>query len=228
MIKYYKSLVQELLDSNACLRAEVDTMRQINDKYEMNDEQVKQMILIEQNKRERLQQELREQKETYESKIQNILDQRVESQLGLTVFYNKKIDFLETELATSIAVRQIQEKNIGKLKGEIETLAKIVKTSRRHFKELEKADFDALQHQLEKYEAQVAELKTSESAVKEFLAEKAMKRLTTGQKKTERKEMSAEAQKHGFDPVKTPLEEKTPKVALKELIEKHRRRKIYE
>jgi len=51
---------------------------------------------------------------------------------------------LETELKTSNTIREILEKNNHKLKKEIETLAKIIKTSRNHFKELEKCDLEAL------------------------------------------------------------------------------------
>lgn len=163
VVSYYKDLVHELLTSNESLRLEVASMININKKYEFNEEEVRQAIASEQAKREVLEDDMAQQKVRYEARIEEILNKRMESQLDLTEFYNKKIEFLQTELKTSAAIREIQDKNNTKLKSEIATLAKIVKTSRHHYKELEKCDLEALNKQLEKYETQVAALKVSES-----------------------------------------------------------------
>ena len=83
---------------------------------------------------------------------------------------------IETELKTSNTIREMLTKNNKKLKGEIGTLAKVIKTSRNHFKELEKCDLDALTQQINKYESKIAELKISESKQHELRASKAKKR----------------------------------------------------
>ena len=64
--------------------------------------------------------------------------------MDLTKFYTKQLDFMQTELKTSHEIRDIFRKNNDRLKNEVETLAKIVRTSRNHFKELEVCDFDGL------------------------------------------------------------------------------------
>ena len=78
--------------------------------------------------------------------------------MDITDFYTKQIDYIQAELKTSNMIRDVQTKNIDKLKKEIETLAKIVKTSRNHFKELEKCDLEALGKQVDKYESKIAML----------------------------------------------------------------------
>ena len=60
-----------------------------------------------------------EQKNSYEVKIKEILDQRAESQLDLTAFYHQKIEYLETELNTSQKIREMLEKSNMALKNEI-------------------------------------------------------------------------------------------------------------
>lgn len=69
----------------------------------------------------------------------------MEEKMDLTRFYTKQIDYMEAELKTSHNIREILNKNNDRLKSEIESLAKIVRTSRHHFKELEVCDFDNLQ-----------------------------------------------------------------------------------
>ena len=76
-------------------------MIDINRKYEFNEDEVKRTIAEETEKRNRLEHELQTQKEAYEKKIKSILDQRVESQMDLTAFYMRKIEYLETELGMS-------------------------------------------------------------------------------------------------------------------------------
>lgn len=131
---------------------------------------------MERKKREWLKTEINLQKEEYEKKIAEIIGKRFEEKLDLTQFYTKKIELLEAELKTSCQIRDILEKNTTKLKGEIETLAKIIRTSRNHFKELETSNFDALDAQVKRYESKIAELKLSESKVEELMATKAKKK----------------------------------------------------
>ena len=106
-----------------------------------------------------------------------MLDSKLETQHDLTQYYHNKIDFLETELTTSTKIREMLDKSNAKLKSEIETLAKIVKTGRLHFKELENCDFDALNKQVSKYESQVAALKVSESTIQQIKATRAMRNI---------------------------------------------------
>ena len=105
------------------------------------------------NKTARLRSELQSQKESYENKIKSMLAEKKESNLDLTKFYHQKIDYLQTELTLAQKIRGILESNVEKLKGEITTLARIVRTGRQHFKELEKTDFDSLNQQVAKYES---------------------------------------------------------------------------
>ena len=106
--------------------------------------------------------------------------------MDITDFYTKQIEFLQAELKTSNNIRDILTRNNEKLKKEIETLAKVVRTSRNHFKELEKCDLDALNAQLNKYESKIAELQMSESEVETIRASKAKNRLIESQKKASR------------------------------------------
>ena len=113
----------------------------------------------------RLREEIASVKGTYENKIKEMLNQKLEAQVDLTTFYHQKIDYLEAELVTSAKIRDMLEKNNLKLKEEIKTVSKVIKTSRMHFKELENCDYEALTGQIEKYEEKVAELKVSESQI---------------------------------------------------------------
>ena len=155
------------------------------------------------------------QKEAYEKKIADIVGSRHEEKMDITDFYTKQIDFLQTELKTSKQIREILDGNNAKLKTEIETLAKIVKTSRNHFKELEKCDLDALNAQMEKNEAKIAKLQMSESEVETIRATKAKNRLIESQKKAERDDYNRIAKQHMFKELNQPIEEKAPKKALK-------------
>ena len=103
------------------------------------------------------------------------------------------------------------------LKTEIETLAKIIRTSRNHFKNLEQCNFESLDQQIKKYESQIAKLMVSESEVESLRAKKAKKLQNEKQQRADRKEYNKKAVKHGFDKQKKPLDEMTPKQALKEL-----------
>lgn len=87
----------------------------------------------------------------------------MEAQVDLTAFYHQKIDYLEAELHTSNKIRDMLEISSNKLKSEISTLAKVVKSSRLHFRELENCDFKSLNAQISQYEDKVAALKVSES-----------------------------------------------------------------
>ena len=78
------------------------------------------------------------------------------------------------------------EKHNESLKAEIETLAKVVRTSRNHFKELEKVDFENLQNQLKKYESKIEKLKISESHAEELRAAKAKGRMVASQTRQDR------------------------------------------
>lgn len=83
-------------------------------------------------------------RQEYEKKMKELLGTRMEEKMELTAYYTKQIDFLQAELNTSHKIREILTKNNTRLKGEIDTLAKIIRTSRNHFKELEVCDFDGL------------------------------------------------------------------------------------
>ena len=69
------------------------------------------------------------------------------------------------------------EKSNTSLKSEIQVLAKVIKSSRLHFKELETCDFEALNKQMAKYESQIAALKVSESTIEEIKAGRARRNL---------------------------------------------------
>lgn len=168
------------------------------------------------------------QKEFYESKLNELIGSRHEEKLEITDFYTKQIDFLSAELNTSKKIREILQKNNDKLKQEIQTLAKIVRTSRNHFKELEKCDLEALNAQLKKYESKIAKLQASESEVETIRASKAKGRLIESQKKANRDQYNDMAKKHRFTELSKPIEEKAPKVALKDLWEEKRPKKIHE
>ena len=133
---------------------------------------------------------------------------------------------MQTELKTSHEIRDIFRKNNDRLKNEVETLAKIVRTSRNHFKELEVCDFDGLTAQLQKYEKKIKELQLSESQIESMRAAKAKQRIVQGQKKAERDIYNKMAIKRGFAPIKTPFDEKPPKLQLKDLMEE-KQPKIY-
>ena len=69
LILYYKDLIEELLRVNEQLKSEVDGMFDINKKYEMNEEAVKEAIALEKQKRKQLKHEMAMQKELYEEQI---------------------------------------------------------------------------------------------------------------------------------------------------------------
>ena len=73
-----------------------------------------------------------------------ILKEKKMANIDITSFYNKKIEFLKEEINLSNKIRGVLEQNIEKLKGEIVTLTKIVRTGRNHFKELETCDYESL------------------------------------------------------------------------------------
>ena len=125
--------------------------------------------------------------------------------MDITDFYTKQIEFLQAELKTSNNIRDILTRNNEKLKKEIETLAKVVRTSRNHFKELEKCDLDALNAQLNKYESKIAELQMSESEVETIRASKAKNRLIESQKKASRDQYNSVAKKHNFTELEQPI-----------------------
>jgi len=65
-------------------------------------------------------------------------------------------------------------KNV-KMMEEIKTLSKVIHSTRQHFKEIEKADFAALQQQIADYESKVAELDVDETQILEFRTKRAKK-----------------------------------------------------
>ena len=148
--------------------------------------------------------------------------------MDITEHYTKQIDFLTAELTTSKKIREMMQINNDKLKKEIETLAKIVKTSRNHFKELEKCDLEALSAQVEKYESKIAMLQVSESEVETLRAGKAKNRINETQQKAQRDDYNKVVKKHNFTELKQPIVEKPPKKALKELWNKKRPKKLHE
>ena len=137
--------------------------------------------------------------------------------MDLTKYYNDQIRLLHSEIKTSHSIRDILTNNNKMLKSEIETLAKIIKTSRNHFKNLETCNLDSLNQQLKKYEGQIAKLMISESEVESLRAKKAKKLQNEKQQRADRKEYNKRAEKHHFDKQKKPIDEMTPKQALKEL-----------
>ena len=54
LIQYYKALVDEVMTQNERLKDEVDLMININKKYEFNEEEVKQAMKKEKDKRDQL------------------------------------------------------------------------------------------------------------------------------------------------------------------------------
>ena len=54
LINFYKALIQEVLASNETLKSEIDNMIDINKKYELNEEEVKEAIRKEKGKRDEL------------------------------------------------------------------------------------------------------------------------------------------------------------------------------
>lgn len=161
--------------------------------------------------------------------MKEMVDQRLESQLDLTTFYNQKIEFLQQELTTSENIREKLSQQNVKMKDEIKTLAKVIKTSRLHFKELETCDYEELNRQVAKYESQLAALKVSDSQIQEIKASKAKRRLNERQRKIDRDEINAEAELHGYkEKIAVPLDERTPKLALKELIKVQKPKKIHD
>ena len=183
---YYKDIIDEVMRQNEALKNQVDTMMEINQTQERKDEEMKRQVAEAEQKTEQLHDEIRVQKEAYEKKIQEIIGKRFEEKLDITEFYTKQIDMLETELKTQKQIRKMVEKHNENLKAEIETLAKVVRTSRNHFKELEKVDFENLQNQLKKYESKIEKLKISESQVEELRAAKAKGRMVASQTRQDR------------------------------------------
>ena len=116
---------------------------------------------------------MEEQKKEFKVKIQEIIGNRHEEKMDLTKYYNDQIRLLESEIKTSHSIRDILTNNNKMLKTEIETLAKVIKTSRNHFKNLEQCNFESLNEQLKKYEGQIAKLMISESEVESLRAKKA-------------------------------------------------------
>ena len=118
---------------------------------------------------------MEEQKAEFKDKIQEIIGNRHEEKMDLTKYYNDQIRLLHSEIKTSHSIRDILTNNNKMLKSEIETLAKIIKTSRNHFKNLEQCNFESLNEQLKKYEGEIARLMVSESEVESLRAKKAKK-----------------------------------------------------
>lgn len=119
-------------------------MLEINKQFEKNELELKRKMQKQKEKQNQTMQSMDHQKAEYEKKMTEILGSRHEEKLDLTNYYNNQIEYLQAELKTSHTIRGILDKNNNKLKSEIETLAKIVKTSRNHFKELELTDFEGL------------------------------------------------------------------------------------
>lgn len=111
LINFYKGLLIEVLESNEKLKSEVETMIEINKKYEFNEDKVKEAMEAERKKRETLIEQMQTQKELYEQKITEIIGSRHEEKLDITEFYTKQIEFLNTEIKTSKQIREILIKN---------------------------------------------------------------------------------------------------------------------
>ena len=78
---------------------------------------------------------------------------------------------------------------------ELKTLGMIVKSPRLHYKEAEKANFDALRESLELYEAE--KNKYSEETVREFMTKKALKTLNEEHSAHQHMEMAKLAKARG-------------------------------
>ena len=81
---------------------------------------------------------------------------------------------------------------------------------------------------MNKYESRINELKLTETKQRELRGSKAKKRHNESQKKTDRLEYNKTAEKHNFDLIPEPLEEKMPKLQLKDLIESTRPKRVHE
>ena len=99
---------------------------------------------MEKEKRELLIKQMETQKEEFKAKIHEIIGNRHEEKMDLTKYYNDQIRLLESEIKTSHSIRDILTNNNKMLKSEIETLAKVIKTSRNHFKNLETCNLESL------------------------------------------------------------------------------------
>ena len=65
--------------------------------------------------------------------------------------------------------------------------------------------------------------------MQEIRATRAIRNRNSKQQKTDRDEVNVEAKTHGYrSRIPIPIDEKTPKAALKHLVDKSRRKKIYE
>lgn len=94
-------------------------MLDINQKNQRAEEEQKIRVLHQKKKTGNLRAELANQKVSYESQIRDMLAEKQESNLDLTKFYHQKIEFLDTELLTSMKIRGILEKNIERLMHEV-------------------------------------------------------------------------------------------------------------
>ena len=83
--------------------------------------------------------------------------------MDLTEFYTKKIDIMEAEIKTNQHVITVLQERVADQCSQIDVLTKVVRTSRNHFKEVEKADFETLKQQVKEYEEKVSNFQLDES-----------------------------------------------------------------
>lgn len=137
-------------------------------------------------------------KETYESRMNEIVSNRKSELMDQARFYMEKIEFQKSQLRTDV---EIQDKLIARnqqLMTEVRTLQKIVKTGRLHFKELEKADFNELQTQMNKFDEIVKKMNVTEDQIKRFRAMRATIRIQENEEEKQRRDYNQRAKKHKF------------------------------
>ena len=132
------------MTENQNLQQQIDTMILLNSNFEGKEQVFKEKIRKVKAKREQVEKSMVFLREEYEAKMQQMIGADQEKVLDLTNYYSKQIDYLVAEVETSHKIRDILRLNNDKLKSEIETLAKVVKTSRNHFQRIELCDFDNL------------------------------------------------------------------------------------
>ena len=102
------------------------------------------------------------QKEFFENKIKEMTLQHYDDKLETTKHYMGQMDIIKLEIEVGLQVRNSLVDKSNKLMEELTLLTKVIKSNRAHFKEIEKADFNELQRQLEQYERKLSEICESE------------------------------------------------------------------
>ena len=102
------------------------------------------------------------QKDFFENKIKEMVLQHHDDKMETTKHYMGQMDLIKLEIECGMQVKNSLIDKSNKLMDELTLLTKVIKSNRAHFKQIEKADFNELQRQMDQYEKKLSEICDSE------------------------------------------------------------------